>query len=213
MNSRCQVDLIDMQSSPVGEFKLILVYQDYLTKFVLIRPLRTKTAVEVSNVLLDIFCLFGAPSILQSDNGREFANSVMAELCSKWSGLKMVHGKPRHSQSQGSVGRANQDIQNILMTWMSDEKSSKWSEGLKFVQLKKNSAYHDGIKRTAYKATFGSEIKVGLKSSYLPHEVTNHLTTEEDLQEVIDNFKENDLNDEQQSSELHTSENICMHFN
>ncbi|CAG4932138.1 unnamed protein product [Parnassius apollo] len=118
----------------------------------------------------------------------------------------MVHGKPRHSQSQGSVERAKQDIQNNLMTWMSDVKSSKWSEGLKFVQLNKNLAYHDGIKRTPYKAMFGSEIKVGLKSSYLPHEVTNHLTTEEDLQEVIDNFMENDLNDEQQTSEIHTSE-------
>lgn len=76
----------------------------------------------------------------------------------------------------------------------------------------KNSAYHDGIKRTPYKAMFGSEIKVGLKSSSLPHEVTNQLTTEEDLQEVIDNFKENDLNDEQQTSELHTSENKYTRF-
>ncbi|CAG5038951.1 unnamed protein product [Parnassius apollo] len=47
------------------------------------------------------------------------------------------------------------------------------------------------------------------KSSYLLHEVTNHLTTEEGLPEVIDNFKENDLNDEQQTSEHYTSENTC----
>ena len=70
-------------------------------------PLKTKTAEEVSYVLLDIFTIFGAPSILQSDNGREFSNRVKEELCSMWSGLKIVHGKPRHSQSQGSVERAN----------------------------------------------------------------------------------------------------------
>jgi len=35
-----------------------------------------------------------------------------------WNNLKIVHGKSRHSQSQGSVERANQDIQNILTTWM-----------------------------------------------------------------------------------------------
>jgi len=32
--------------------------------------------------------------------------------------LKIVHGKPRHSQSQGSVERANQDIENMLATWL-----------------------------------------------------------------------------------------------
>jgi len=74
MNSRCQIDLIDMQAQPDGEYKFILVYQNHLTKFVLLRPLIQKRAEEVAYVLLDIFTTFGAPSILQSDNGREFAN-------------------------------------------------------------------------------------------------------------------------------------------
>jgi len=38
MNSRCQVDLIDMQSQADGEFRFIMVYQDHLTKFVHLRP-------------------------------------------------------------------------------------------------------------------------------------------------------------------------------
>ncbi len=38
-----QVDLIDMQSEPNGEFKHILNYQDHLTKFVFLKPLKTKT--------------------------------------------------------------------------------------------------------------------------------------------------------------------------
>ena len=36
MNSRCQVDLIHMQSNPDRDMKFILVYQDHLTKFVLL---------------------------------------------------------------------------------------------------------------------------------------------------------------------------------
>lgn len=108
MNSRCQVDLIDMQSQADEQYKFILVYQDHLTKFVQLRPLKSKRAEEVAYVLLDIFTIFGAPSILQSNNGREFANNVIKELCSMWPELKMVHGKPRHLQSQGSVERCNQ---------------------------------------------------------------------------------------------------------
>ena len=33
-----------------------------------------------------------------------------------WEGSKIVHGKPRHSQSQGSEERANEDTDDILTT-------------------------------------------------------------------------------------------------
>jgi IS30 family transposase len=110
MSSHCQVDLIDMQSQADHEFKFIMVYQDHLTKFVILRAMQSKRAEEVACQLTDICLTFGAPCILHSDNGREFVNSVIAELTTLWPELKIVHGKPRHSQSQDSVERANQDI-------------------------------------------------------------------------------------------------------
>jgi len=107
LNSKCQIDLIDMQAQPDGNYKFILVYQDHLKKFVLLRPLMHKRAEEVVYVLLDIFTTFGSPTILQSDNGREFVKKIINELCNMWENLKIIHRKPRHSQSQGSVERAN----------------------------------------------------------------------------------------------------------
>ncbi|XP_068229392.1 KRAB-A domain-containing protein 2-like [Palaemon carinicauda] len=68
-SSRGQVDLIDMQSMPSGSNKKwIMVYQDLLMKFCLLRALTSRRAAEVAFHLLDIFLLFGAPVILQSDN-------------------------------------------------------------------------------------------------------------------------------------------------
>ena len=96
MNSRCQVDLIDMQSQPDGSYKIILNYQDHLTKMVILRPLQSKTAEEVAYQLVDIFCLQGAPSILQSDNGREFTNKLIQNVLELWPECHLVHGKPRH---------------------------------------------------------------------------------------------------------------------
>ncbi|XP_050298540.1 KRAB-A domain-containing protein 2-like [Anthonomus grandis grandis] len=142
MNSRCQVDLIDMQSEPDGEYKFILNYQDHLTKFVILRPLKTKTANKVADVILDIFCLFGAPNILHSDNGREFSNQVIEQLAATWSAIKIVHGKPRHSQSQGSVERANQDVRDSLVAWMSDNNCQNWAKGLRVIQSTKNRSFH-----------------------------------------------------------------------
>ncbi|XP_067120492.1 KRAB-A domain-containing protein 2-like, partial [Centruroides vittatus] len=44
MNSRNQVDLIDMQSEPDEDYRFIMNYQDHLTKFTTLCPLITKTA-------------------------------------------------------------------------------------------------------------------------------------------------------------------------
>lgn len=77
LNSCCQIDLIDMQTNPDRGMKFILLYQDHLTKFVLLKPLHCKTADEVAHHLLDIFSTFGAPNILHSDNGREFCNETI----------------------------------------------------------------------------------------------------------------------------------------
>ena len=188
MNYRAQVDMIDMQSQPDGDYKWILVYQDHLTKFVQIRPTKSKQATEVAYNLLDTFCTFGAPSVLQSDNGREFSNSVIEELKDMWDKLKIVHGKPRHSQSQGSVERANRDIEDMLSMWMDSNSTDKWADGLRFVQCMKNQAYHEGLKCSPYEAMFGQPMKVGLKTSNLPDEAVESLQTEEDLDILINSI-------------------------
>lgn len=73
-----------------------------------------------------------------------------------WPELVIVHETPRHSQSQGSVERSNQDVQKMLFAWLEDNQTKKWSEGLRFVQLQKNRSYHSGIKQTPYEALFGN---------------------------------------------------------
>ena len=90
-----------------------MVYQDHLTKFCVLRALTTKRAAEVAYQLIDIFILFGAPTILQSDNGSEFTDSIITELKQLWPETKLVHGKPRHPQSQGLVDQANGDIKDM----------------------------------------------------------------------------------------------------
>ena len=65
INRRAQVDLIGWHSEKAGDFAYILNYQDHLTKFVSLRALKTKRAEEVAHHLIDIFCTFEAPNILQ----------------------------------------------------------------------------------------------------------------------------------------------------
>src|ERR1700761_5620975 len=179
--SRGQVDLVDMQSLPNGQYKWIMVYQDHLTKFCILRPLTSKRAAKVAHQLMDIFLIFGAPHILQSDNGAEFTSHVVSELTQMWPDLLIVHGKPRHPQSQGSVERLNCDVKDMLIAWLGDNHSTDWPLGLKFVQFSKNISYHSRIQQTPYKALFGVSPRVGLRSTDLPTEILERMSCEEDL--------------------------------
>ena len=145
--------------------------------------------------MLDILNIFGATAILQSDNGREFANSVITELIAMWNGLKIVHRKPRHSQSQGSVERANRDIEDMLMTWLQSNSATHWGNGLRFIQVIKDRVYHEGIKCLAYEAMFGQPMKVGLKTSNLPDDATDDISAEEELEKISSGQDGDEQND------------------
>ena len=84
-----------MQSLPDGELKWILNAQDHLTKFCHLRPLKAKTAKEVALCLYEIFCRFGAPVVLYSDNGKEFRNELITSLQLLWPDLQIVHGRAK----------------------------------------------------------------------------------------------------------------------
>ena len=111
--------------------------------------------------------MFGAPVIPQSDNGRKFANKIIQNLADMCPGMKLVHGKQRHSQSQGSVERSSQDVRDMLVAWMSDNNTKTWSEGLRFIQSKKHRTLPSGIKTSPYEAMFGTAQRIGLWDSPL----------------------------------------------
>ena len=157
-----------------------------MSKFCVLRPLNRKTAAAVAEVLIEIFTLLGPPSILQSDNGREFKNKeIVDEVLSMWPGLRMGNGKTRHSQSQGSVERANRDIENLLACWQAENNSTNWSKALNIIQFQKNKKWHSGINREPYMAMFGRKPEFGLKDLNLPDEVLDALETEEQLAQAL----------------------------
>jgi len=102
-----------------------------------------------------------------------------------WPGMKLVHGKPRHSQSQGSVERSNQDVQDVLVAWMSDNNTKTWSEGLRFIQSKKNRALHSGIRTSPYEAMFGTAQMIGLGDSPLTEDMYSSTETEKELGQLF----------------------------
>ena len=84
--SRFQVDYIDLQSCPdeteFGTFKFILHGQDHLTKFTFLEATENKSAKTTVRAIKRMFDIIGPPSILHTDNGREFCNQVSSSCSS-----------------------------------------------------------------------------------------------------------------------------------
>ena len=166
--------MIDFQSFPDGAFKFLMVYQDQRCKFPWLEAITGKTAASVAWQLVRIFSVLGPPSILHTDNGREFAKSaslkgkavaldddfleeVVREIAQLWPECKLVHGRARHSPSQGGVERLNQTVQKRLSAWCVENNSKKWSVGCKLVQWGISTDYSHAIKATPYHLVFGQE--------------------------------------------------------
>ena len=83
-------------------------------KFIFAFPLPQKAAKEVTSTLEKwVFPFFGLPSIIQSDNGREFGNKLIEEVLASWPGsVQHVSGQPRHPQSQGLVEQAHYTLES-----------------------------------------------------------------------------------------------------
>ena len=82
----------------------ILTVEDFFSKWPEAVPLKSKSASEVADALLNIFLRMGFPNIINSDQGREFVNSVMNFLAEK-SGFSQRISTAYHPESQGLVER------------------------------------------------------------------------------------------------------------
>jgi hypothetical protein len=83
-----QVNLIDFQSMPNGNFCFLMNFINHGVKFLFSIPLTCKHASCIAVALLEIFTVIGPPMILQLDNRNEFNTAAMTkkqvgEFCGK----------------------------------------------------------------------------------------------------------------------------------
>ena len=166
---RGQVDLIDIRVFGGSNCSFILNYQDNLTRFCILKPLKDKSAESVLESLSEIFNTLGAPKYLHTDNGGEFRNKKLTSHIQKyWSQLSFIRGKPYNPRSQGAVERCNQDVKKMLTCYINKNLPSyDLKSALQFIQFVKNTTYHRSLKCSPYKALFGQEPLVPVKSENL----------------------------------------------
>ena len=119
---------------------------DHFTIFHIVWALVNKCAEEVVNGVEErVFAYFGLPYIWQNDNGKEFKNVLMLSLIESWDGnCKIVHGRPRHPQSQGLVEQGNGTLERMIAAMMTQFDTNNWVKLLPKIMCNLNTQESSG---------------------------------------------------------------------
>ena len=109
-------------------YRYIITRTDYYTKWVEAAPMSTKEAKWVANFFYLIFCRQGVPKRFQSDQGREFVNSLNQHLF-HLTGVQHIISTAYHPQTNGLDEQFNQTLQRSLLK-MIDENQNEWNKYL-----------------------------------------------------------------------------------
>ena len=95
-------------------YKYILVFVDFLSRYIEIVPIKNKSSISVAEALRHrIITRHSCPRVLLSDNALEFTSDVIQNLC-KLYGIRKCQIVPYKPSSNGLVERANKSIIAIL---------------------------------------------------------------------------------------------------
>jgi hypothetical protein len=117
----------------------IMVMVDIFSRFCVIRAIPDKTAVTVAKEVIKVFCDFGFPKILQSDNGTEFVNQILQHVV-KHCGIDHRLTLPYNPRANGVAEKWVGTVKRTLVKQLEGNKAD-WEKYLPAVQLAINCKY------------------------------------------------------------------------
>ena len=129
-----QIDVIDIWVKNDTEYKYLFMYENSSSKFTVLKPLKTNTIKEIAEEFLDVIKTIGAPLVLQSPKGKDFVNQVVDVINSEDLNLPIL------CEDNLISDESFEDIRNLLDSWLYENPSKSWLEGIEVVQVIKNEA-------------------------------------------------------------------------
>ena len=118
---------MDPQVTP--SVQKILVITDHFSRHVQAYKVPDKRAITSAKCLYDeYFRHYGFPRRLMSDQGREFCNDILKEMC-YYLNIKKIRMTPYHPQSNGAVERVHQVLCRMIGK-LDNKRCKKWPDHL-----------------------------------------------------------------------------------
>ena len=94
----------DMRHSPYGDFNYIGHFEDHMTKFHILFPIRDKSVNEGTTIIEErVLAYVGTPHIFHSDNSREFVHQLLHSL--------LISGAEQHIVMEEEITEMTQPFQ------------------------------------------------------------------------------------------------------
>lgn len=132
----------------------VLVVTDHFTKLAHAFLCPNQTAKAVARQLWDnIFCVYGFPRCIHSDQGANFESNLIAELLSV-AGVEKSHTTPYHPMGNGGVERFNRTLGNMIRALPARAKH-RWPQMLKSLTFAYNCTVHETTGHAPFQLMFG----------------------------------------------------------
>ena len=112
---RLSLDIVGELHGAPSNFKFLLVLIDHHSKWPEVKPVTTITTHSVIEFLSELFCRWGLPEEIITDNGRQFISREFEDFLSSLA-IKHCRTALYHPQSNGAVERFNRVLKEGLRT-------------------------------------------------------------------------------------------------
>ena len=132
--------------------RYIITFICELTRFSILRPLKSKEATSIISVISDIIGEYGPMLSLQTDNGAEYTNNALKAFLEN---LKITHkfSCPYRPQTNSHAERLNREIVKYFKIF--ESKETDWDQDLKFIQFSVNIQYNRSLGCSPWEAWHG----------------------------------------------------------
>lgn len=156
-----EIDLCDMkQYQKINDgYSFILTVIDVFSKFAWAKPLKNKSAVEVTKALSNILQNKSrCPKIIQSDHGKEFNNKLFRDLLTKYDIKQYFSYNPIIKCAV--VERFNRTLKQLMFKYFTHKKTNRYVDVLQKLVNIYNNSYHSTIKMIPSEVTLNDVKKI-----------------------------------------------------
>lgn len=156
---RIAIDVLGPLPSSTRGNRYIVVVMDYFSKWPECFALPDQTSVRIVDRLVEsIFCRFGVPHIIHSDQGRNFEAEIFRRTLERL-GVQKTRTTPLHPQSDGMVERFNRTLLDYLAKFV-EKNQQNWDEYLPLALLAYRSSVHESTGFSPALIFLGRELRL-----------------------------------------------------